>query len=84
VWLEKQSWQIAKSHLKRYGLQEKPSPVHGLLGPIYYPVDKANIIADCLQNQFTAHDLRDCDYSRHVKAQVEALLANFEEDISVI
>jgi hypothetical protein len=76
----KQSWQIAKSHLKRYGLLQKPSSIHGLLGPICYTVDKANIIADCLQNQFTAHDLCDCNYRRHV----EALLATIEEDISVI
>jgi hypothetical protein len=31
--------------------------VHDALGPIFYPVDKANIIANCLENQFTAHDL---------------------------
>jgi hypothetical protein len=48
-------WPISKSVIKRGG-QKVPSAIHGPLGPIFYPVDKANIVADCLENQFRAHD----------------------------
>jgi hypothetical protein len=37
-------------------------------------VDKANVIAECLQNQFTPHDLCDENHERRVKASVQALL----------
>jgi hypothetical protein len=46
----KQSWQTAKSHLKQFltkrGGPRAPSALHGPLGPILYPIDKANMIAD--------------------------------------
>jgi hypothetical protein len=71
-------WPIAESFLERGG-PEAPSAIHGPLGPIFYPIDKANIVADCTENQFRAHDL--CDYRRHVEDQVEALLATVDEDI---
>jgi hypothetical protein len=45
-----------------------PSAIHGSLGPVSYPVDKASITADCLENQFTVHAL------------CEALLATNDED----
>jgi hypothetical protein len=60
-----------------------PSAIHGPLGPIFYPIDKANIIGDTLGSQFRAHDLCDCDHRRHMGAQVEALLATVDEDIPV-
>lgn len=34
-----------------------PSEIHGSPGPIFYPVDKANIIVDCSENQFRVHDM---------------------------
>jgi hypothetical protein len=43
--------------------------------PIFYPIDKANIKADCLGKYFRAHDLRDCDYGQQVEANTEALVA---------
>jgi hypothetical protein len=49
-------WPIAKSLTKRGG-PKAPSADHGLLGPIFCSVDKINIIADCLENQFTAYDV---------------------------
>jgi hypothetical protein len=51
-------WPIAKS-LTRRGGPKTPSAIHGPLGLIFYPIDKANIVACCLENQFRAHDL--CD-----------------------
>jgi hypothetical protein len=66
----KAMWLIAKSLTKRSG-PKAPSAFYGPLGPIFYPIDKANIIADSLENQFIAHDLRDCDHRLHVEAQVQ-------------
>jgi hypothetical protein len=57
--------------------------MHGPLGPIFYPIDTANIITDCLENQITALDLCDCDHRGHVEAQVEAVLATIDEDIPI-
>jgi hypothetical protein len=48
-------WHIAKSLTKRGG-PKALSAIHDPVCPIFYPVDKANITADCLENQFRAHD----------------------------
>jgi hypothetical protein len=45
-------WPIAKSLTNRDG-PRAPTAIHGLLGIEYHPVDKANTIADCFENQFT-------------------------------
>jgi hypothetical protein len=66
-------WPIAKSFTKRGG-PKAPSAIHGHLGPYFNPNDKANITADCLEDQFRAHDSYDCDHKRHVEAKVEGLL----------
>jgi hypothetical protein len=55
------------------------SAIHGPLRPIFYPIDKANIIAGYLKNQFSEHDLCDCDHRLHVEAKVEVLLATVDE-----
>jgi hypothetical protein len=73
---------IAKSLTKRGGLKE-PSAIHGPLGPLFYPIDKANAIADCLENQLTAHNLCDCDHRQQVEATVQALLATVDEGAPV-
>jgi hypothetical protein len=75
-------WPIAKSLSKR-GVPKTPSAINGPLGPIFYPVDKANIIADSSETQFKAHDLCDCDHRQYVETQVEALLATVDEDAHV-
>jgi hypothetical protein len=54
------------------------------LGPIFYPIDKANLIADCLEIQFRTHDLCNCDHRRCVEAKVEALLAIVDENHQLI
>jgi hypothetical protein len=36
-----------------------PTAVHGPLKITYHPNEKANMIADCLENYFISHDL--CD-----------------------
>jgi hypothetical protein len=40
-----------------------PSGIHAPLGLIFYPIDKANLTADCLENQFRAHDMCNCDHT---------------------
>jgi hypothetical protein len=47
---------IAKSLMRRDG-PKAPAALHGPLGIIYHPKEKANVIADCLENQFTSRDL---------------------------
>jgi hypothetical protein len=46
--------------------------------------DTADIIADCLENQFRAYDLCDYNHRQHVEAQVEALLATVNEENPLI
>jgi hypothetical protein len=60
---------FAKCLSKRGGPRASPA-IHDLLGLTFYSIDEVNIIADCLENQFRAHDLCDCDHRRHVEAQV--------------
>jgi hypothetical protein len=75
-------WPISKSLTKR-GWLKVPSTIHGPLGLIFYPIDEANVIADCLRDQFRARDLCDCDCRCHVEAEVEALLGTIDEDTPV-
>jgi DNA polymerase III delta subunit len=66
-------WPIAKSLLRRDG-PRAPTAIHGLLGQKFLPLEKTNAIADCLENQFTLHDLCDENHERRVEARVQALL----------
>jgi hypothetical protein len=66
-------WPIAKSLTNRDG-PRAPTAIHGLLGLQYHPVGKANAIADCLENQFTPHELCEENHERRVEARVQALL----------
>jgi hypothetical protein len=53
-----------------------PTAVHGHLGITYQPNEKANVIADYLENQFTSHGLFDENHARQVETTVQALLAS--------
>jgi hypothetical protein len=66
-------WPIAKSLTNRDG-PRAPTAIHCLLGLKYHPEDKANAIADCLENQFTPLDLCDENHEKRVEARVQALL----------
>jgi hypothetical protein len=46
-------WPIAKSVTKRGG-PKTPTVIHGLLGPVYYPNEKANVIANYVENLHAA------------------------------
>jgi hypothetical protein len=62
-------WPIAKSLMKN----------DGSLGVTYHPNEKAKVIADCLENQFTSHDLCDGNHERQVETRVQALLASVDD-----
>jgi hypothetical protein len=66
-------WPIAKYLTKRGG-QRAAIAINGLLGLNYQPVDKAKAIADCLENQFTPHNLCEENHEQQVEAKVQALL----------
>jgi hypothetical protein len=70
---------IAKSLINRDG-PRAPTAIRGALGLKYHPVDKANALADCLENLFTPHDLCDEEHERRVEARVQALLEAEDND----
>jgi hypothetical protein len=49
------------------------------LGITYHPNGKANVIADCLENEFTSHDLRDENPEQQVETGVQALPASVDD-----
>jgi hypothetical protein len=66
-------WPIAETLANRDG-PRAPTTIHGPLGLKFHLQDKANDIADCLENQFTSNDLCDENHERWVEARVQALL----------
>jgi hypothetical protein len=65
-------WPIAKSLHKKDG-PRAPTATHGASGLKFHPSEKANAIADCLEIQFSPHDLCDENHERRVEAAVQAL-----------
>jgi hypothetical protein len=63
-------WPTAKSLTNRDG-PRAPTSIHGLLGLKYHPVGKASTTADCIENQFTPHDLCEENHERRVEAESE-------------
>jgi hypothetical protein len=63
---------IAKSLMKRDGAEEPTQFM--VLSALLHPLEKANATADCLENQFTPHDLCDENHKRQVEARVQTLL----------
>jgi hypothetical protein len=57
-----------------------PTAIQGPLGLKYNFVDKANAIADCLENEFTPHDLCEENHEWRVEARVQALLEAVDSD----
>jgi hypothetical protein len=72
-------WPIAKSLLRRDG-PKAPTAIHGPSGLKFYPKDKANAIADCLEKQFTQHELCDENHERRVEARIQALHEAIDEN----
>jgi hypothetical protein len=63
-------WPMARVLLNR----DAPTAVHGYSGPKFLPYDKANAIADCLENRSTHHDLCDERHERRVENIVQDIL----------
>jgi hypothetical protein len=61
--------------MKRDG-PKAPAAVHGFLGIAYHPNNKTNVSVDCLEKQFTSHDLCDEKDEREVETIVQALFAS--------
>jgi hypothetical protein len=70
---------IAKSLLTR-DRPRAPTAIHGASGLKFLPSEKANAIADCLEIQFTPHELCDENHERQVEAEVEALLETVDKN----
>jgi hypothetical protein len=66
-------WSIAQFLMKMDG-PKAPNAVHGPLGMAYHP----NVYTDCLENQFTPHDLRNKNHERLVETGVQTLLASVD------
>jgi hypothetical protein len=64
---------MAKSLMKRDGAK-KPTAIQGPSGITFHTLEKANAITDCLENQFTLHDLCDENHKQQVEARVQTLL----------
>jgi hypothetical protein len=74
-------WPIPKSLTKR-GEPNAPAAIHGSLGPVFYPNEKANVntSTNYLENLFTPHKVCDTDHERRVEARVQALLTAVDEN----
>jgi hypothetical protein len=72
-------WPIAKSLLNK-DEPRAPTAIHGPSGRKFHPSVKANAIGDCLENQFTHHDLCDENHERRVESKVQSLLETVEKN----
>jgi hypothetical protein len=65
-------WSLEKSLMRR-DRPKAPATIHSPSGLKLFPLEKANVITDCLENQFTPHDLCEEDHERRVVARIQAL-----------
>jgi hypothetical protein len=72
-------WPIAKSLMKRDG-PKAPTAIRGPLCFIFHPLETTNAITDCLEKQFTSHDLCDENRKRRVETVLQALLETVENN----
>jgi hypothetical protein len=70
-----------KTLLKRDGPRASAA-IHGLSGLKFHPSEKANATADCLEIQFTQHDLCDKNHEWRVEARVQARLEDVDNNPS--
>jgi hypothetical protein len=61
-------WSIVKSFLRRDG-PRAPTAIHGASGLKFHPSEKVNTIADCLEFQFTLHDLCNKNHEQQEEAK---------------
>jgi hypothetical protein len=56
-----------------------PTAIHGPLGMTYNQKKKANVIVDCLENQFTSHNLCSENHEQRVETRVQTVLASVDD-----
>jgi hypothetical protein len=72
-------WPIAKSLTKR-GEIKATTAIHGPLATVFFPNQKANVIANYLENLFSLHKVCHTDHERRVEARVQVLLTTVDEN----
>jgi hypothetical protein len=65
--------------MKRDG-PKAPTAIRGPLSFTFHPLKKADAIADCLEKQFTSHELCDENHKRRVEVRVQALLETVDNN----
>jgi hypothetical protein len=65
-------WPIAKSLLRR-NVPRAPTAIHGASGIKFIPLEKAIAIAECLEIQFTPHELCHKNHEWQEEDKVQAL-----------
>jgi hypothetical protein len=70
---------LAKS-LMESDRPKAPTTIHGPLVLKFLQLEKANVTADCLENQFTPHNLCDENHEWQVEVQVRALLEAMDDN----
>ena len=70
-------WKIGRRLKSSKKLENRP--IHGATGLKYNALDKANAIADCLEDQFRTHEPDD-DYLKHYR-EVRRSVRNFEHPL---
>jgi hypothetical protein len=68
-------WPIANSLIKGDG-PRVPTAIRSALCITYYPNEKTNATANCVENQFTSVDLCDENHERQVETRLQDLLAS--------
>jgi hypothetical protein len=72
-------WPLAKCPMRR-DRTKAPTAVHGPSGIKFLPLEKVNVIADCLENQFIPHDVYEENHERRVQARVQALSEGVDDN----
>jgi hypothetical protein len=67
-------WPIVKLLINR-DEPRAPTAIYGHLGTTFHPLENANTIADCLEKQFTPHELCEENHKRQVEAREQDLAA---------
>jgi hypothetical protein len=66
--------------LKRGNKSKAPSAIPSPTGLKFLPFEKANVIADCLENQLSSHDLCDERHEQLVVTRTQALFEAVDKD----
>jgi hypothetical protein len=64
-----QALSLTANSLMKMDRPKAPTALHGPLGITNHPNEKTCVTADCLENQFTSHDLCDEIHEQQVKTE---------------